>query len=194
MKKNRYLLIAFLILALVQLWTPFQMILNREKVLSSGTEYKFRTAPIDPNDPFRGKYVRLSFQDDMATVDSANGFERGEKVFVTLRTDSAGFAKIKTLSKKAPTNQNQYLTARIRYYSSTTNHKVTIDFPFDRYYMEESKAPKAETRYREAQRDTTLNAHALVNVLNGQSVLKDVVIDGVSIENYVEQKEASRSQ
>jgi hypothetical protein len=53
--------------------------------------------------------------------------------------------------------------------------------------MEESKAYDAEIAVTENLRDSLLNsAYALVYIKEGQAVLKDVIIEGVSIKNYVE--------
>ena len=52
---------AFILLVLVQLFVPANMILEQEDILKNGTPYKFKTAPIDPYDPFRGKYVWLGY-------------------------------------------------------------------------------------------------------------------------------------
>lgn len=67
MNKKKILLLSFFLVAVVQLYVPSKMIWDREEVLRTGTEYKFRTAPIDPTDPFRGKYITLRFDDN--TVD-----------------------------------------------------------------------------------------------------------------------------
>ncbi len=65
MNTKKLLLVAFILVALAQLYVPTKMILNRENVLANGTDFKFRTAPIDPNDPFRGKYVNLQYENNV---------------------------------------------------------------------------------------------------------------------------------
>jgi len=51
--RNKQILI-FALVALAQLYVPAKMVWNQESILEEGTEYKFKTAPVDPNDPFRG--------------------------------------------------------------------------------------------------------------------------------------------
>lgn len=51
--------------------------------------------------------------------------------------------------------------------------------------MEEFKAPEAETIYRESIRDTARLTYALVYIKNGEAVLKDVIVDGLSISDVV---------
>ena len=73
-------------------------------------------------------------------------------------------------------------------YVSNGETKITVDYPFDRYYMQEFKAPAAETAYVEAQWDTTKVAYSLVRIKEGTAVLKDVLIDGVPIKDMVEKR------
>ncbi len=51
--------------------------------------------------------------------------------------------------------------------------------------MEESKASDAEEIYAKSLQDTTQLTYALVSIKNGDAVLKDVLIDGVSIKEIV---------
>jgi uncharacterized membrane-anchored protein len=52
----------FALTCLAQWFVPAQMIYDQEQVLREGKTYHFKTAPIDPSDPFRGKYITLSFE------------------------------------------------------------------------------------------------------------------------------------
>ena len=101
-------------------------------------------------------------------------------IYVLLSTDAEGFAAIHSLSETRPTdNRIDFVKAKARYMSR--DKELFIDFPFNRFYMEESKAPLAEQIYRETNRDKKQEAYALVNVKDGEAVLKDVLIKGVSI-------------
>ena len=57
-------IVLFVLVALAQLYVPAKMIWDQEDVLKNGSEYKFKTDPVDPNDPFRGKYITLSFDNN----------------------------------------------------------------------------------------------------------------------------------
>ncbi|MBD3630845.1 GDYXXLXY domain-containing protein [Cyclobacterium sp.] len=59
MANKKIVLPVFVLIALLQLYLPAKMILDREDILHKGKEYKFKTQPIDPNDPFRGKFIAL---------------------------------------------------------------------------------------------------------------------------------------
>ena len=182
--KTKNIIIAFAVTAILQLFVPMKMIYDCEITERYGAEYKFRTEPIDPNDPFRGKYVILNFADN--TIVSKDGnWEYDETVFVYLKKDKDGFAKIARVTREEDGSSNDYLKTTVAMYNS--NNILYINFPFDRYYMEESKAYDAEVAYREYNRDTvnTKPAYALVAVKNGNQVLKDVILDGTPIKEYV---------
>ena len=177
-------------MVIIQLYVPVRMISNKEAVLAGGKEFKFRTAPIDPNDPFRGKYITLSFDENSAKVVNADEWKQGDPIFVSLMEDDLGFAKILSVSKKKPMNDEDYVAASIGYIINDTLSTVTIEYPFNRFYMEESKAKGAEDAYREASRDTTQVTYVLVSIKNGEAVIKDVLINGVPINEVVKsQKE-----
>lgn len=190
MHNLKIILPVFILMALVQIFVPAKMILDREDVLQTGVAYKFRTAPIDPNDPFRGKYVALNFSDNTFEIDSDQEWESGQPIFVMLGNDPNGFARIQGVSQEKPSYDVDFLKANVSYISGEKNQILNIYYPFDRYYMEESKAQKAEEIYIESQIDTNQVAYALVHIKNGHAVLKDVMINDTSIREMVKSKQA----
>ena len=192
MNSKKLLLTAFILVALVQLYVPAKMIWDKENVIETGIEYKFKTAPIDPSDPFRGKYITLNYDENTAIVSDGQDWELGESIYVSLTTDNLGFAKIQSVSKTKPTDNESFIKAKVRFSSGNSSNKLTIDYPFDRYYMEESKAYDAELIYRQSQQDTNQVTYALVSIKNGDAVLKDVLIDGTSIREIL--KKSTRKQ
>lgn len=185
MQTKKIVLTVFALVIIAQLFVPAKMIFDREQILNEGTVLKFRTAPVDPYDPFRGKYITLNFKDDYFMVDDRSDWSSHEKIYAVLEKDSAGFARISNLKKEMPEGGKLYLETNVDYVSYNED-KVMLDFPFNRYYMEESKAYEAELSYRDSQRDSLSVTWAVVSILDGQAVLKDVMIDGVRIEEVVE--------
>ncbi|HKC66640.1 MAG TPA: GDYXXLXY domain-containing protein [Bacteroidia bacterium] len=184
---KKILLIAFVLMALLQLAVPLKMVLDQEKIIATGIEYKFRIAPVDPYDAFRGRYITLNFDKSSFEILSADTFVRDESIYICLKTDSAGFADIKDVSKTVPAYKTDYVSAKVNYFYDS---RLAFNFPFNKYYMEETKAPEAEKIYRDAiKRDTIQNAYALVSVKDGQAVLKDVIINGVSIKTLAAKHE-----
>ena len=178
--KTKHILIAFAITAIAQLAIPLKMVYDSEITATEGTEYKFRTQPIDPSDPFRGKYITLNY--DVSSFDSKDTtWVQGETVYAEVITDSAGFAKLSSLSRNIP-KESDYFKTVVRYQIHET---VTLEIPFDRYYMEESKAYEAEVAYRKYSQDNVKPAYAVVALKDGNAVVKDVIIDGKPVREYV---------
>lgn len=180
---RKIVILCFILLALVQLYVPGSLILEMEGVINTGNSYKFKTMPVDPNDPFRGKYITLGFEESWVAVDTEKEWLEYQLVYAFVSRDDEGFAVIDSISNDKPTEKSEYFEANI---NRVNIGKVRLEMPFDRYYMEESKAYAAEQLYRSARGDSSEVAYALVHIKNGQAVLKDVMIDGKSIKDLVE--------
>jgi len=184
MKKITYIL-GFIVMVLTQWFIPGSMIYEQENTLEIGTAYKFKTRPIDPSDPFRGKYIVLRYDvDEIETQDL--DWVWGEEVFIAIATDSLGFAKAIDVSRNTESIDGDYVAAKARgYYSG----KLSFNLPFDRYYMKETKAKSAEIRVRAAQRDTTGQiCYAKVFVHRGTAVLDNIFINDVAIKDFAKEE------
>lgn len=190
MKITKYLFPAFIVVVLIQLFVPAKMVWDSNAVVTSGETFKFKTQPIDPNDPFRGKYVVLSYEADNIVIKNNVDFEYYEQVYVTLKTAESGFAAIKKVSKTKPEKTTNYVIATISqtFAENDDSTKIYVEYPFDRFYMEESKAKPAEETIAKSNREEGKTAYAVVKVKNGQAVIEDVMVDGVSIKEIVENK------
>ena len=186
--KTIHLFIIFIVVALAQIFIPVQMIQNQELIIDTGVAYKFKTRPVDPTDPFRGKYINLNYEvNTFKTTDSLWGYE--QEVYVYLETDSLGFAKVHQVSKLPLDLDKDYVIAQSGWYNKR-EQQLHFRLPFNRYYMEETKAYDAEVAVRDRQRDSIQNlTYALVYVKDGEAVLNDVIIDDIPIKDYVEKEE-----
>ena len=173
------IIVVFILMCIAQLAVPGKMIWDREHVASTGTPYKFRTQPIDPSDPFRGKYITLNFLADYG-YDTAQ-WSSGESVNVVFETDSAGYAAVSRLTRDEP--DGPYLPTTIYYVDSDSI--VHFNLPFDRFYMEESKALPAEQYYNQSTRDSASVCYGMVRIGRGQAVITDVFINDRSIVDLV---------
>ncbi|MDW3194331.1 MAG: GDYXXLXY domain-containing protein [Cytophagales bacterium] len=186
MTRKTILLIAFALMIMAQLYVPGKMIWDNERVWVKGINHRFITAPVDPVDVFRGKYIDLYILENMVPVADKKAWENGQEVFGLLNVDSAGFTFVSSLLKEQPKPGVNYLKLTINYVPDYGENEVQISFPFQRFYMEESKAYQAELSYNASARDTTSVTYALVSILDGKFVLKDVLIDGVPIKEVAE--------
>ena len=186
MNNKKYLILAFIVVALVQLYVPAKMIFDSENILKEGTAFKFNAAPVDPNDPFRGKYITLNYKETDFKVSNEMEWRRNEIVYVTLINDVEGYAKIQAVSKEKPSNTIDFVKATVDYVSS--KKVLHFHYSFNRYYMEESKAYDAEIVYNESLRNIKEHkTYALVYIKDGEAVLDDVLIDGISIKEIVKE-------
>lgn len=186
MKNKKNLLLLFALIVLAQLYVPFQMIFNQEDIIKTGTEFKFQTVPIDPYDAFRGKYITLFFKEREITANNAQKWIHNEAVFATIKTDKDGFAKISSISKTKPTDSSSYLKLKIGF--TIDKNKIALDLPFNRFYMNENIASKAEKIYRDFAIKKNNKTYALVAIKNGEAVIKDVRINEVSIRDLANKK------
>jgi uncharacterized membrane-anchored protein len=174
----------FLSLAIAQLATPLGQIWKYEDVLQTGRLYKFRTAPVDPYDAFRGKYVALNYANTEAMLHKGDTINSYSPAYVTLHQDENGFAKFDELSEYAPPS-GDYL--RVECHGSY-NNKAGFRLPFDTFFMEESQAPRAETAYRlhgNQRGQATNRAYVLVRVKGGRGVIEDLYIEDKPIREFL---------
>lgn len=182
MKNKNMLFTLFLFVVAAQLFVPSQMIYNQEDIINTGKLVKFQCEPIDPNDPFRGKYITLNFKENKIKVKNLKDWNSNETIFAKIETSKDGFAKIKSISKTEPTDNSIYLKLKINYLADYNNENtIYLDFPFNRFYMNENKAKNAEKVYAKSTLDSTKIAYALVATKNGEALIKDVLIDNISI-------------
>lgn len=189
--KTKHLLILFIVTALLQAAIPVKMIYDSEMTEKHGTEFKFRTVPIDPADPFRGRYITLSYDISSFTTEDTT-WTGGDKAYVTIGNDKNGFARIKGMSGNKPQHEDNYVLAEVVF---NYGGRINLEFAFDRFYMEESKAPEAEKAYAEySLNDKNKPAYAIVALRNGNAVVKDVIIDGLPVKEYVQRQRAGNGK
>ena len=176
---------AFLLLITAQFLVPASMIWGQEKTLKSGVLYKFRCAPIDPADPFRGRYVALSVEENSVSNWKGGHVSHNQRVCAVLATGEDGFAKIQRISLKPP-KEGDYIQVRIRGYSSRDG-TIYLRLPIARFYMNEYQAPKAERAYQRLSNDEEDNVYVAVRVRKGSAVIEDLFIGDSSIRNYLQE-------
>jgi uncharacterized membrane-anchored protein len=179
-KLNKSLTIGiFVTVAFLQLLIPIQMITSRERILDKGTLYKFRTRPVDPYDAFRGKYVALSIDYELTSKET---FTSKQRVYVTIKKDADGFAHLDQVYKKKPANVD-CIKAKIRY--KWRNDNISLKLPFERYYMEENDALRAEKYYQQYSGNGEKKTYIAVKVSNSGSVIEELYVDGLPILEFL---------
>ena len=182
---------AFGLMVLLQLALPGRMILQHEQTLRQGAEHRFKTAPVDPYDAFRGRYVALGFPDtqarpsaELAALDEAER-QRLDTLYATVERGDDGFSSLGQLLL-APPAQGDYLRLPAdRVSLMPGDGPARVDLPFDRYYLTEGLAPEAERLYRERRSADAEAGQAwlLVRLRAGRAVPAGLYIDDRRIED-----------
>lgn len=169
----------FLLVAVAQIFVPASMIWKRQRTLREGRLWKFRTAPVDPVDAMRGRYLALRFE--------AEEFSYSEKlpysktVYVKLKEDSDGFAAVDQASE-TPTEGDDVVQAES---FGSYEQKGRVKFSFDRLWVTEANAPAAEKAYAEHSRREKIDAYATVRVFQGDAGIEELYIAGQPLREYL---------
>lgn len=171
----KYLLPLFIIFQLV---IVTQMVWQHAFTSQKGKEFRFRCAMYDPVHPFAGRYMRLNFND--LCVRSEQPFtEDNDMAYVTILKGDDGFAEPGMLSTRRPENTADYLEiAPDQQFMSYGRRDSCVRFryPFDKFYLPEEDAPRAEKMVNEALRDTSVQVWVSVSIYRGNAVIRDVFI------------------
>ncbi len=165
MTRERILWGVFALACLAQLAFASSSMWQAESALRRGTLHTFRTDPVDPVDPFRGRYVALTFRTDQVPVAEGATFERGETAWVELGVDAEGYARLVRAHAGPPDADHLSLPVL-----GGDASQVTVQLPFDRYYAEEERALEIDRqRWRAGGR-----FRVGVRVLDGRGVIESL--------------------
>ena len=176
---NKLRLIIFLVVALIQITVPASMIWKRQRTVREGRLWKFRTAPVDPVDAMRGRYLVLRFEAENFT--SARPLPYRATVYVKLKEDADGFAVVDQ-TDETPTEGDDVVKVESYSYYERMAH---VRFPFDRLWITEASAPAAEKAYAEHSQREKVDAYATVRVTAGDSGIEELYIAGQPLREYL---------
>jgi uncharacterized membrane-anchored protein len=173
----------FVVVALAQLALPASMVWKRQRTVSYGRVWKFRTAPADPIDIVRGRYLRLRFAaEEFAwpkTLPNA-----GRTVYVRLKEDDAGFAIVQDLSDEPlPAANNDVVPVDL--YGSPRQGTERVHFGFDEMWVTEANASAAETAYRDHSRQGQADAYATVRIRDGDAAIEQLFIANKPLREFL---------
>ncbi|MFO1484147.1 MAG: GDYXXLXY domain-containing protein [Verrucomicrobiaceae bacterium] len=176
-------ILLFILAALAQWAAPLSQIWTHEQVLAKGTLVRLKCRAPDPYDPLRGRFLAVRPEQTDATVPDGAKIDRGSQVFFTLTPGADGLSTITTASLTPPAT-GIWLRARAGY---VYNDKVTIAWPFERFYINEKLAPEADKWFAENIRSDQ-GIIAEVRVLNGRAVLADLSLNGRSFREILKER------
>ncbi len=155
-----------------------------EITLRGGELYKFSMRPVDPADPFRGRYVALDFTQSTAPLSKSVDSVSSQTVYGSVVVDSTGFAVIDSIYDSRPRGKVAIkLThnSRRQWWFRRDSSTIRFDFPFDKFFMTEKLAPVAERIYRRESRSASEGSYLAVRILNGNAVIEELYMKGIPI-------------
>ena len=176
----------FFIAVGVQWLVPLAGVWQQEQVLTRGRVVRIRCAAPDPYDPLRGRF--LAVQLEPTEFPRPAGMPEGKTTtaWATLKTDDQGLSTIASLSLEPVLDETVIkLVAQFpRWQSGKEN--VRLEWPVDRFYVNEGIAAQADRRMATLFRDGKQPV-AVLRVLEGRAVLEDLLLDGVSVRQIMSQ-------
>ncbi len=176
-------LIIFAIAAIGQWAAPLSQIWTHEQTLTQGTLIKLKCSAPDPYDPLRGRYLAVRPEQREVSVPSEMKLASGAPVYAALTTGTDGLATISSLSLTPPAT-GDYIHLKTGY---TYQSKASIQWPFERFYINEKLAPEADKWFAENIRSDK-GIIAEVRVLKGRAVLADLSLDGKSFREILKER------
>ena len=124
--------LAFLAVVAAQLIVPVALIGANELALATGTHVTLLTQPVDPLDPFRGRYVALSYE-----ISNPRGgrFASGETVWIEL-VESGDRWVAERVHTSRPDTDRPVIRGQVR--------NGRFEFGIETYYADEDEAPELE--------------------------------------------------
>lgn len=201
MKKSlKITLLIFMVI--LQLAVPLYMMRSHQITLNEGQQFKFKAAPVDPYDPFMGRFLSINLEQRSIQVDDIRQYRSGRTVYIILENEEGGYAKVSGISFNRP-NNTSYFKTKIAYIENTygsvmelnTNSlspipgKVHFVIPFNRYYLPENLALKAEKEWNKLFTSRSNEVFITVRIYQGNAVIENVYISGESIVDYLNKVE-----
>ncbi|MES2555658.1 MAG: GDYXXLXY domain-containing protein [Bacteroidota bacterium] len=176
MKTKKIIFAAF---ALIIVLIPMYLIFQSEDVLTNGHQHKLRLEGYDPFDPFRGKFLRLRFEN---SIPCESDLKTGDQGFVLLEKDTSGFSHFSFVQKKRPSHSD-YVEAKVM---MVYGGKAEMDFDnLNKFFINEDKAKEAEEIMADYTRMAPDKIHLTIRVLDGEARIEDIIVKAKKLLDYI---------
>lgn len=183
-------MVLVLVFFVAQLLFFFNVIRTNNITIKDGKQFRFLCRAYDPVHPFYGRYLQLNFNDTCVPGGTKGVFKNAE-TYVIFAEGKNGFAEAQYVSADEPENTESYIKIGARDARSVVNESTDschwVRYPFDRYYLAEEKAPKAEKMVMDALRDSTISVWVNVTVYKGRFMVNDVMMGKTSLKEALKQ-------
>ncbi len=182
MNAKHFFWLAFGMICLLQYLIPLRTFYLHDQILKKGKKHLFPCALVDPNDPLRGKYIDLNFEQREVKVDKKFNCTYNLKVVGNISVDERGLSKVSEIIDPKQITQNDYVYLNcVGVTEQDEQQYLQFLFPFTRMYVDEYKASNIERTYQQNLSDTALATYAVVYVHKGKALIVDVQTNGKSI-------------
>lgn len=179
-----------LLVAVLQVLVLAFMAGQREWIARTGKPLLLRTAPVDPNDPMRGAYVRLDYEISHVPAELCQGATaqwakstdyreqqglRDRVVYATLTVNPHGIAELTALSDRPP-DRGPYLKGRVQ---NADTGGIRVRYGIEALFMSKETAQRTE-RLALERAGAPMNVRVAVGS-SGTAVLKDFTWEPLGI-------------
>lgn len=175
--------IIFIGFALILLSIPLYLMITSESVLENGVRHKIRLQAYDPFDPFRGKYLRMNYDNE---VQCDVTFQKGDGIYITLDQDSLGYSFFAYGSDEAPENSTDYFKTTVTQQSYGNTVRFRTD-NLSKYFINENKAKPAEKVMWDYQRNHPDSIYVAIRVLDGEVRLEDIYVEETPLLEFLDE-------
>ena len=192
MNKKKVIFGVYLALLLVAI---YYVISSATQVLSEGELFRFKPRPIDPFDVFRGKYLTLSYDNGTIETEHTESFPDGQTVYIVVEKDEDGYAYFSKVLTEEPETPDYFKSEIGRDFRGLfRGQRQNFEIPFDRYYINEDFAKKAEDEYRAKvgggffrRRTDEGDVYVDVRIYHGKAIIEELYFDDEPIMKYLEE-------
>lgn len=178
---NRNKMLALILIALLQLLVLGFTFMSHKKVAGEGKLFAFRLLPPDSNAQLFGEYYYPEYASSQLPKGSDSTLHEGDKVFLQFDTDSAGYAKIKSVSRTAPQNTSDFLMVQMGYEEKSHPLSQLVHYPFQGIHTRVKNLDGTPAPYLKVLRDSAEIATLRVKILNGKGAVVGVFIGNNNI-------------
>jgi len=174
----------FAMAAVAQWVLPLLGVWQHEQVVARGVLVRIRCAAPDPYDPLRGRYLAVRPEETRLPKPAGMPAKSRVPVWATLVANNDGLSRIDSLSLEPVAGPTVIRLIATWPLQAPEGDTVSVEWPFDRFYLNERFAPDADAlvaeRFRGGERPV-----AELRLLDGRAALTDVLLGGESIREAV---------
>jgi uncharacterized membrane-anchored protein len=163
------------LLCVVQIGVIGAQIWKYERILKEGEVFFFTVKPLDPYDPFRGRYVTLRFIDATRAPLQTNETmpeDLPKRGFALLEHNANRADRVTFLTFSQPLSTSYLKVDVFGVNQPKKDALMAFSLPFNRFYMREDVAPLAERVLR----DKEVEVKAKLRVLKGEGVIEALFV------------------